>query len=144
MAKWRKPSLDTKFAIDMRWWERSGNNFRLHLRDSLCPECRRAYESVQDVGDADWVDPETGEVTKQDALWYSLRTCCSLKPGYIGPDTPIIQSVFRTFLANGNQPLTTKELYERIDRRPPEILLRLLTKGQVHLGIRPALSADDD
>jgi len=39
MAKWRKPSLDTKFAIDMRWWERSGNNFRLHLRDSLCPEC---------------------------------------------------------------------------------------------------------
>ena len=144
MPKRLKPTPDTKFAIDMRWWERRDDNFRLHLRDALCSECQQAYESVQDVGDADWVDPDTGEVTRQDALWYSLRTCCSLKPDYIGPDTPIIQSMFRTFLANGNQPLSPKELYERIDRRPPEVLLRILTKGQLRMGIRPALPPSDD
>jgi len=143
MAKWLKPTVDTKFAIDMRWWERKGSNFRSHLRDALCPECREAFQSLQKAGDTDWVDPRTGEVTRQDALWYSLRTCCSLKPGFIGPDTAIIQSVFRTFLSNGNQPLSTNELYERIDRRPPEVLLRILTKGQLHLGIRPVSSSDD-
>jgi len=144
MVKWSKPTVDTKFAIDMGWWEREGRDFRLQLRDALCPECREAFKSLKDAGDADWVDPKTGEVTRQDALWYSLRTCCSLKPGYIGPDTPIIRSVFLTFLANGNQPLSTNELYERIDRRPPEVLLRILTKGPIHLGIRPVAPSDDD
>ena len=144
MAKWLKPTTATKFAIDMRWWEREGNDFRLHLRDALCPECRETFKSLQDAGEADWVDPRTGEVIRQDALWYSLRTCCSLKPAYIGPDTAIIQSIFRTFLANGNQPLSTSELYERIDRRPPNVLLRILTRGNLHLGIRPVFRSDDD
>ena len=144
MAKWTKPTVDTKFAIDMRWWDRKGGDFRLQLRDALCAECRDAFKSLQDVGDADWVDDKTGEVTRQDALWYSLRTCCSLKPGYIGPDTPIVQSVFLTFLANGNRPLSTSELHERMNRRPPEVLLRILTKGRLHLGIRPIAPSDDD
>ena len=144
MAKLMRATIDTKFGIDMRWWERKGTDFRLYLKDALCPECREAFASVQAVGDVDWVDAKTGEVTRQDALWYSLRSCCSLKPGFVGPDTPIVESVFRTFLANGNKPLSAKELYEIIDKRPPKVLLRILTKGQVHLGVRPVLSSDGD
>ena len=69
MAKWLKPTVDTKFAIDMRWWERKGNSFRSHLRDALCPECRATFNSLQQAGDTDWVDPQTGEVTR----WRSLH-----------------------------------------------------------------------
>jgi len=74
-----------------------------------------------------------------DALYHSIQTCCSLKPGYITPTTPIVESIFRTFVANGNQPLSIRELYELLDRRPPEVLLRILTAGPIYLGIRPVM-----
>jgi hypothetical protein len=85
----------------------------------------------------DMVDPETAEVTRVDAIWEAIRACCSFKPGYIAVDMPLLDSVFRTFLANGNTPLSVQELYERLDRRPPETILRVLTKGRVYLGIKP-------
>ena len=34
---------DTKFHIDDDWWENSGRDFRLYLRDQLCEECREQY-----------------------------------------------------------------------------------------------------
>ncbi|MBC7239451.1 MAG: hypothetical protein H5T71_05065, partial [Chloroflexi bacterium] len=72
-----------------------------------------------------------------DSLWHSLRTCCSKRPNYITPNMPIVEAVFRTFLANGNKPLSVNELYELLDRRPPQVLLRILTAGPVYMGIRP-------
>ncbi|MGC9360975.1 MAG: hypothetical protein ACP5G7_11500, partial [Anaerolineae bacterium] len=87
----------------------------------------------------DWVDESTGEVRRVDGLWHALNTCCSTRADYITPSTPIIESIFRTFLANGNTPLSIRELYELLDRRPPETILRMLTAGKVYLGIRPVM-----
>ena len=137
VAKWHRPTVDTKFHIDMRWWEESNRNIRVYIREALCDECRNEFSGA-DVGEIDWVDEQTGEVTRVDGLIHALRTCCSTKPSYITPSTPIIDAVFRTFLANGNRPLSVRELYELLDRRPPEVLLRMLTAGQVYMGIRPA------
>jgi len=139
MKKWLKPTVDTKFRIDFRWWEKENRNLRLYLKEFLCPECREAFGQNQDVTEVDWVDPDTGEVSRVDALYHSIQTCCSLKPGYITPTTPIVESIFRTFVANGNQPLSVRELYELLDRRPPEVLLRILTAGPIYLGIRPVM-----
>jgi hypothetical protein len=137
VARWHRPTVDTKFHIDMRWWEESNRNIRVYMREALCDECRGDYDG-SDSGEIDWVDELTGEVTRVDGLVHALRTCCSMKPSYITPSTPIIDAVFRTFLANGNRPLTVRELYELLDRRPPEVLLRMLTAGPVYMGIRPA------
>jgi len=136
MARWLRPSVDTKFHIDLDWWNRQKRDIRIFLSQSLCEECRPLYDQMRDLGVVDSVDRETGEVRHEDALWSTLRSCCSNKPGYIRPSTPIIDSIFLALVANGNQPLSPKELFERLDRRPPETILRMLTGGTVYLGIR--------
>jgi len=138
MAKrWRLPTVDTQFWIDMEWWDDQDRDIRVYMRELLCDSCRSEYaESVLSDEEVDWVDEETGEVTRVDALWHTIRTCCSVKPGYVTPTTPMVDALFRTFLANGNMPLTVRELYERLDRRPPKIWLRVLS-SKVQMGIRP-------
>ncbi|MGC8786371.1 MAG: hypothetical protein ACP5Q1_02980 [Anaerolineae bacterium] len=83
------------------------------------------------------IDPETAEVTQVYAEWEAIRSCCSLKPDYITQEQPLIESIFRILLANGNKPLSILEIHERVDKQPPETILRLLTKGQIYKGIRP-------
>jgi hypothetical protein len=135
---WQRPTVDTKFHIDLDWWEQNQRDIRVIIRGSLCEECRSTYEeSYRGLQEIDWVDEQTGEVTRVDALWHTLRACCSIRPDYIQPTTSIVEAVFRTFLASGNQPLTIRQLHGLIDRRPPEMLLRVLTGGPVYMGIRP-------
>jgi len=136
-AKWQRPTIDTKFHIDYDWWTANQRDIRVFMREALCEECRHVYEGIQDPGEIDSVDEQTGEVQRVDGLLHTLRTCCSLKPDYISPTTPVVDAVFRTFLANGNTPLSVQELYEILDRRPPATLLRILTGGEVYMGIRP-------
>jgi hypothetical protein len=121
----------------MSWWQEQGRDIRIYVRDMLCDDCR---ETIRDYGmddKMDAVDEATAEITQVDVLWHCLGTCCGLKPDFIGPNTPIIEAVFRTFLLNNNTPLSIRELHERLDRRPPETLLRMLTAGNIYLGLRP-------
>ncbi|NLG26633.1 MAG: hypothetical protein GX557_01900 [Chloroflexi bacterium] len=136
-AKWQRPTVDTKFHIDTTWWTENHRDMRVYVREALCDECRDAYKSYENVGEIDAIDDVTGEVRRVDGLMHTLRTCCSLKPDYISPNTTVIDAIFRTFLANGNQPLSVNELYALLDRRPPATILRLLTAGTVYMGIRP-------
>jgi hypothetical protein len=137
MAKWIKPTIDTKFHIDFDWWKQEGRNFRVYLWSHLCSECQKVYESHQGTEEIDWIDPDTAQVTRVDALWHSLQTCCSKKPDYITDQTPVVDAVFRVFLANGNTPLSSLELYGIIGKRSPSMILRMLTHGNIHRGIKP-------
>ncbi len=137
MNRWLRPTIDTRFHIDLDWWKKQRRDIRIYLNQSLCDECRQAYAQVKDLGEVDTVDPVTAEVTREDALWSTLRSCCSTKPSYITPSTPIIDSIFLTLVANGNRPLSPRELHERLNRRPAEMILRMLTGREVYLGIRP-------
>lgn len=130
-------TVDTKFHIDLQWWEKQNKEIRVFLRDLLCPVCSKTVGASPDVKMVDMIDPETAEVTRVDAIWEAIRACCSLEPDYITMDTPLLESIFRLFLANGNKPLSVVELHERLDKKPPETILRMLTKGRVYLGIRP-------
>lgn len=129
--------VNTKFHIDLGWWEKNNKDIRIYLKDLLCSECRAKLAEYADQEEIDWVDPVTAEVKRVDPLWHTIRVCCSTKPNYIKPETPIVDAVFLTLLANGNEPLSVRELYERIDKRPPETILRMLTSGKTYLGIRP-------
>jgi len=133
-----RPTLDTKFYIDFDWWERKSREFRVYLRSYLCPEHRAIFETHQDTKDVDWIDEDTAEVKRVDGLQHTLRVHCSLQPGYITPNTPLIDAVFRVFLANSNKPLTPIELGARI-RRDPATILRALSGHQVYKGLRPYL-----
>ncbi len=133
-----RPTLDTKFHIDYDWWERSGRNFRLILRDQLCAECRERFENHQNTEDVDWIDPETGEVHRTDALRECLRTRCANDPEYINERLPVASACFRIFLANNNQPLSPNELNQLLPWKDGETILRTLRGPRVYLGLRPA------
>jgi hypothetical protein len=136
MTKWVRPQIDTKFHIDPDWWEEKGHNFRLHLLSHLCSDCQERYKNYHEAELIDWIDVETGEVSQVDGLWHSLRICCSQKLDYINELTPLTTAVFRTFLANGNSPLTPAEMEQRLGR-PANTILRTLSSPRVYKGIRP-------
>lgn len=140
MARWIKPTLDTKFHIDFGWWEKEHRDFRLELYGQLCEECRVKYPSHKETQLVDWVDPDTAEVQRVDALWQSLMTCCREKPDYINEHTPLATAIFRIFLANGNTPLTPRELHEVLGRRTPEVILRTIGGPRIYHGVRPVES----
>jgi len=123
----------------MDWWEEQNRDLRLHVYGRLCSDCKALYSSYEDVEDVDWVDDQTAEVTRVDALWHTLRTCCSTKPDYITEETPFTEAIFRVFLANGNIPLTPLEIHQILNRRPPETILRMLTGARIYNGIKPIL-----
>jgi len=132
-----KSDITTKFHIDFNWWKAQKRNFRIHLWNQLCSECRERFVSHRETEDIDWIEPDTAEVRRVDGLWQALRTCCSLKPGYITDQTPLATAAFRVFLANDNTPLSALELSEAIGRKTPETILDTLAGGKVYKGIRP-------
>jgi hypothetical protein len=72
-----------------------------------------------------------------------ISRCCSRTPEFITSRLPVLESVFRLFLANGNQPIDLdqlgRELSERLEgdtyRTSPEVLSRLLARDQYY-GLR--------
>jgi hypothetical protein len=142
MARWTRPTLNTAFHIDFDWWAEDKRDLRLHLHQHLCPDCRDLFTSHLGSETVDWIDPETAEVKAVDGLWHALRTHCSSRPDYITDATPLTDAVFRTFLANGNEPLTPAELGSALNRRP-NVILRVLGTERVYDGIRPVPPEDD-
>jgi len=132
-----KPTPDTPFHIDYDWWERKGLHIGVELQTHLCQEHRVVFSEYFDMEIIDWVDEKTGEVTQVDGLQHVLQVHCSKQPGYIHEHLPLVDAVFRVFLANGNTPLTCRELGSITDH-PPEKILRTLAGRQVYKGIRPA------
>lgn len=132
----RRPGIDTKFHLDSERWKRRGRGLTLYLRESLCPACREEIgEEVEDQ-ELDWVNPETGEVRRLNALWGRLLTCCGQQPDFIDASTPLTTAIFRVLLANGNTPTSPAEFYERIGRGSPMAILRLLLSGALY-GVTP-------
>lgn len=133
-----RPTLDTPFHIDYDWWEERGLDIGVELRSHLCKEHRQAFgREFAAEEKIDWVDHRTGEVRRVNGLQHVLHIHCSKQPDYITDSLPLVDAVFRVFLARGNEPLTAKEL-GNITGRYPERILRTLGGLRVYKGIRPA------
>ena len=131
-----KPTVNTPFQIDFAWWQQTDSNWRVYLRDSLCQEHRKAFENTREDIKVDWVDAETAEVTEVDGLQHVLIAHCAQQEGFLNEHTSIVDAVFRTLLANGNNPMTPVEFASHI-KHPPELILRTFTGPKVYKGIRP-------
>lgn len=134
-----KPTINTPFHIDFKWWKEHDNNWHIHLHDCLCPEHQQMFSDVQMEPKLDWIDPVTAEVKTIDGLQHTLINHCARQPDFISRNTTLVDSVFRIFLANGNKPLTPIELATEI-QRTPDTILRTLTGQNIYSGIRPLLS----
>ncbi len=134
MAKIVKPTLDTKFHIDFKWWQTKGKNLRSQIRSHLCSECQESFEDGETF---DWVDPATGEVFELDTMWHCAYTKCSQAPEFIDTRTPVTAAIFRAFITTNNAPLTPIEIYEKIQKKSPELILRTIGGRNIYQGIRP-------
>ena len=122
MAKYVKPTLQTKFHIDFTWWPKQRLALKADLAAHLCPEAQELWAQADEADqNFDWIDPDTGEVFNIDLLWYLIHTT----------------AILCTFVANNNAPLTPAELHEKLQKKTPELILRTIGGRKVYKGIRP-------
>lgn len=130
-----KPTLDTRYHIDYDWWDHNTDEkLRPYLISHLPPEVRERFnaQSLHEDRQVDYVDPDTGEISKLDALSLALRQATQA-PDFL-EGASMVDGVFRVFLRNGNQPASVREIAEQIQTDPKRVL-DLLKK--VYKGIRP-------
>ena len=131
-----KPTQQTRFHIDFAWWGEKDRDWRVYLQSLLCPQHQAAIAEMPADALVDFVDPLTAEVQQVDGLQHVLITHCAREPEFITAHTTLVDAVFRTFLANGNTPMTPMELSTQLNR-PPDLILRTLTGERVYRGLRP-------
>jgi hypothetical protein len=131
-----KPTLKTPFHIDFEWWKQNERDWHVFLRSLLCNEHQETLVNIDEGQRVDWVDAETAEVKPVDGLQHALMSHCALQPDFLSTQTALVEAVFRTFLVNGNTPMTAEELAHVLSR-PADTILRTLTGPRVYRGLRP-------
>ena len=130
-----KPTLDTRFNIDYSWWDRNSEDLRSYLLSHVLPEQREHLRESAEDSVVDYIDPDTGEVFRLDALKLAIRLAAE-DPNFINPQTSLVDSVFRVFLANSNKPQTPRQLAEATNRSASTIL-KTFSSTRIYKGIRP-------
>jgi len=115
----------SRFQIDVGYWETQGRNFRQEIYDALCSECKSMY-SFEELREVDHVDPTTGEVTRMDALLDCASEVCANSSEFMNPRMPLTRSIFRALIAAGNTPQSSEEIFARIKKGSPQIILKEL------------------
>lgn len=135
-----KSTLDTKFHIDYEWWNNANEDLRTYLLSHLQPADRERLSQAEEGRVVDYIDPQTAEVFQLDELGLAIQEAAR-QPDFINPQTSLVDSVFRAFLANGNTPLTPRELSE-ITGRPASLILKTLGGVRVYKGLRPFIEIE--
>ena len=123
-------STKTCWFIDPNWYQQNNRSFYFLAQGYLCPKCAKQLKAK-------------GKETSLSKLLSNIKDCCSHTPSYITEQSPILESIFRIFLANGNQPLDLDELGKQLSewrggdiyRTSTEALSRLLETDQYY-GLR--------
>ena len=119
--------VSQRWFIDLDWHQQSSRSFFALAQGCLCPKCQERLKR---------------EISAADLLT-TIKDCCSKTPNFITGKLSISESIFRLFLANGNQPLDLEELGRQLSgwrggdtyRTSAEILSRLLASNQYY-GLR--------
>jgi hypothetical protein len=131
-----RPTQDTPYHIDFDWWKTHDSNWQIFLISCLCSEHQKIFQDAHNLSVIDHIDADTAEVKQVDGLQSVLMDHCVKEPNFINSNTTLVDAIFRVFLSNGNQPLSPRELSDRIGK-PSELILRTLSGATVFKGIRP-------
>ena len=120
----------TRWFIDPNWYQQNNRSLYFLAQGYLCPKCAKQLKAK-------------GKETSLSKLLSNIKDCCSHAPRYITEQSPVLESIFRIFLANGNQPLDLDELGKQLSewrggdiyRTSTEALSRLLETDQYY-GLR--------
>ena len=125
--------VEPRWLIDLDWYEQNNRSFLALTEGYLCPK----YHKRLNAGEKEISSAE---------LLSAIKDCCAKTPGFVTAELPILESIFRLFLANGNQPLDVEELGKQLGEwrggdtycTSAEILSRLLASDQYY-GLRQVL-----
>jgi hypothetical protein len=123
-------NIEPCWFIDLDWYQQNNRSFLTLAQRCLCSKCGERLEG-EEISAAD--------------LLSTIKDCCSKARGFITRNLPVSESIFRLFLANGNQPLNLEELGKQLgewrggdaSRTSAEVLTRLLQSDQ-HYGFGQA------
>lgn len=133
-----RPTLETPFHIDFEWWQSHSRDWRFYVHRMLCEEHQAQFADWEDTTKVDWVNPKTAEIQQVDGMQYVLMTHCAHQPGFLETHLPLVDTVFRVLIANGNRPMTAVEIANKLPRPvQPRTILRTLSGRKDYLGIRP-------
>lgn len=109
-----------RYFIDTDWYDRNNLSFNDIVQLRMCPQCqRRLGEQVEERYPV--ADRRTGRVTWEvRRIKYGerpisvIRDCCAKKAGFIEPEMPVLEAVFRILLANANQPMPLEHVRDQL------------------------------
>lgn len=122
-----QPQEETRYFIDFQWYEQRELVFSTVAQARLCPSCGSKLATFVDER-YPVIDPKTKRVAFEfRRVPFAanplpiIRDCCSRSRDYITPETPLLEAIFRVFLANGNQPMTMSTVREHLLTYLPEM-----------------------
>ncbi len=148
-----RPSVP--YYIDQAWYDANNLSFHDLVVSRMCESCQaRAAAGDEEEERHTVYDPKTRRASFEirrvpfaSNPIKRIREDCSAKKGYILPDMPALEAVFRIYLANGNQPMPLSHVREQLADWCPDGQCRWLqlTDAQLerivemdaHYGIRP-------
>jgi hypothetical protein len=126
-----KDQPEVRWFIDPNWYPERGRSISALLQGCLCIDCHKQLAREE-------------KEAHESELRRRIKECDSHSSQFITAQMPILESIFRFFIASDNEPMTAgelgRQLSERrggdISRTSEEILLRLL-KNDRYYGFRP-------
>jgi hypothetical protein len=120
-----------RWFIDLDWLEQHHRSFPALAQGCLCAKCAKKRKGSEPISPAELIS--------------TIEGCCGKASDFISDSLPVLESVFRLFLANGNKPLSLEELSKQLAKRRSaeshrtsvEILSRLL-RDERYYGLRQA------
>jgi len=125
--------------VDYSWWDESNLDLKTYLFTRL--DIGEDVELDTSVEEVDLVDANTGEVRRVDGFQYMIQSYFNQLPDDFMARASLVDAAFCVLLANGNQPMTGRELAKRL-QRPIDVVIRTLGGPRIYQGIRPV--PDDD
>ena len=124
-----------RYFIDMSWFKEQGRSFSVLATSRFSPPSQKRM-------------PKT-----ETALLNAIKRHFSQEGGFITPDMPLMEMVFRLFLANGNQPLALNQIQEELQQRlsdsggPRDLSipkLKRIIEHDHYYGLRPLPAANGE
>lgn len=119
-----------RYHIDLNWLEENRRSFANLSSSRLCEVGHSELKGLPDDQD------------RADRLFETIQECCAQQENFVSPSQPIMESLFRLFLATGNRPMTIEEIGQELaDRRggraPLPQVIELLLEKDTFYGVRP-------
>ncbi len=113
--------VKTHWAIALDWFTENNRSVSVLIKDYLCRECALKVKDAK-------------KEPTPEALITTVHKCCAQSPDFINERLPILESIFRFFLRNGNKAIELEELGRELSQlrdgdtyhTSPEALIRIL------------------